>query len=374
MQEALGTHLDMNMAYHPQTDGQSERTIQTLEDMLRACVMDFGGSWDVHRSLVELSYNNSYHFSVRSTSFEALYGRKCRSPILSAKSYADKRRKPLEFSVGDHVLLKVSPWKGVIRFGKKGKLVPRYVGPFEITERIGLVAYILRLPQELNGVHDTFHVSNLKKCLADPTLHIPLDEIQVNGKLNFVEEPVEILEREFKKLKRSRIAIVKIMRRKLNPRENINRGVNNFTGRIKGMHVFVGNFTYVIDFMIVEDISSIIDPRLSQVVLGKPFLDISNMTHDPPEGVVREHTKSVYLRNEEDKRRGVEYVMSKMLGFYKECLELGPKYLTGIADEGEEITNKIACRKFFKKNEEEIFTDVGDGVRIYSDGVTSPAM
>ncbi|GJW98370.1 hypothetical protein Tco_0180178 [Tanacetum coccineum] len=153
-----------------------------------------------------------------------------------------------------------------------------------------------------------------------------------------------------------------IMRRKLNPREDANGGIRNFTGRIKGMHVFIGNFTYVIDFMIVEDISSILDPRLSQVVLGRPFIEISNMTHDPPEGVVRfirgtdevsykmphkieqydslsdlekKHTKSVYLRNEEDKRRGVEYVMSKILGFYKECLELGPEYLTGVDDKGE---------------------------------------
>ncbi|GJV91767.1 putative reverse transcriptase domain-containing protein [Tanacetum coccineum] len=127
------------------------------------------------------------------------------------KSYADKRRKPLNFSVGEHVLLKVSPWKGMVRFGKKGELAPRFVRPFEITERIGLVAYRLRLPEELNGVHDTFHVSNLKKCLADPTLQINLDEIQVDVTLNFVEEPVEILEREFKKLKRSRIAIVKVL-------------------------------------------------------------------------------------------------------------------------------------------------------------------
>ncbi|GJV42122.1 hypothetical protein Tco_1420562 [Tanacetum coccineum] len=126
------------------------------------------------------------------------------------KSYADKRRKPLEFSVGDYVLLKVSPWKGVVRFGKKGKLAPRFVGPFEIIEKVGPVAYRLDLPEELDGVHDTFHVSNLKKCLADPTLQVPLDEIQVDAKLNFMEEPVEILEREFKKLKRSRIAIVKV--------------------------------------------------------------------------------------------------------------------------------------------------------------------
>ncbi|GJW46498.1 putative reverse transcriptase domain-containing protein [Tanacetum coccineum] len=242
--EALGTRLDTSTAYHPQTDGQSERTIQTFEDMLRACVMDFGGIWDVHLPLVEFSYNNSYHSSVRCAPFKALYSRKCRSPILWAevgegqligpeivqettekvsqikdrlkaardrqKSYVDRRRKPLEFSVGDHVLLKVSPWKGVVRFRKKGKLPPRFVRPFEITERIGPVAYKLRLPEELNGVHETFHVSNLKKCLADLTLHVPLEEIQVDAKLNFVEEPVEILEREFKKLKRSRIPIVKV--------------------------------------------------------------------------------------------------------------------------------------------------------------------
>nr|GEX53156.1 putative reverse transcriptase domain-containing protein [Tanacetum cinerariifolium] len=126
------------------------------------------------------------------------------------KRYVDKRRKPLEFSVGDHVLLKVSSWKGVVRFGKKGKLAPRFVGPFEIIERIDPVAYRLRLPEELNGVHDTFYVSNLKKCLADPTLQMPLDEIKVDAKLNFGEEPVEILEKEFKKLKWGRSVIVKV--------------------------------------------------------------------------------------------------------------------------------------------------------------------
>ncbi|GJS01270.1 putative reverse transcriptase domain-containing protein [Tanacetum coccineum] len=211
IQEALGTRLDMSTAYHPQTDGQSECTIQTLEDMIKECILDFGVSWGVHLSLVEFLYNNSYHSSVRCVSFEALYGRKYRLPILWAKvregqligpklvqettekisqikdrlkatrdcqkSYADKRRKSLEFSVGEYVLLKVSPCKGVVRFRKKGKLAPKFVGPFEITERIGPVAYRLRLLKELNGVHDTFHVSNLKKCLADPILQIPLDEI-----------------------------------------------------------------------------------------------------------------------------------------------------------------------------------------------------
>ncbi|GKC28142.1 putative reverse transcriptase domain-containing protein [Tanacetum coccineum] len=126
------------------------------------------------------------------------------------KSYADNRRKPLGFEVGDRVMLKVSPWKGVIYFGKKGKFAPRYVGPFEILERIGLVAYRLRLPEELSGVHDTFHLSNLKKCLANASLHVPLDDIKVDKTLRFVEEPVEIMDREVKSLKRSKIALVKV--------------------------------------------------------------------------------------------------------------------------------------------------------------------
>ncbi|GJV64297.1 putative reverse transcriptase domain-containing protein [Tanacetum coccineum] len=226
------------------SDRDSRFTSRLWKTCLERASWISGGSWDVHLSLVEFSYNNSYHSSMRCAPFEALYGRKCRSPIMWAevgegqligpelvqettekisqikdrlkaardrqKSYADKRRKPLEFSVGDYVLLKVSPWKGVVRFGKKGKLAPRFVGPFEIIEKVGPVAYRLDLPEELNGVHDTFHVSNLKKCLADPTLQVPLDEIRVDVKLNFVEEPVEILEKEFKKLKRSRITIIKV--------------------------------------------------------------------------------------------------------------------------------------------------------------------
>ncbi|GKD55519.1 putative reverse transcriptase domain-containing protein [Tanacetum coccineum] len=157
----------MSTSYYPQTDGQSERTIQTLEDILRACVLDFKGSWDVHLSLVEFLYNNSYHSSMRCALFEALHGRKCHLPIMWAE-------------------------KGVVRFGKKGKLAPSFVGSFEIIEKVSPVAYRLDLPKELNGVHDTFHVSNLKKCLADPTLQVPLDEIRVDAKLNFVEEHVEI--------------------------------------------------------------------------------------------------------------------------------------------------------------------------------------
>ncbi|KAD4888768.1 hypothetical protein E3N88_20841 [Mikania micrantha] len=212
--------------------------------MLRACAIDFGGNWDNHLPLVEFSYNNSYHASIGMAPFEALYGRKCRSPIawneigesqiigpeliqettdkihlirdnlLAArsrqKSYADKRRKSLEFQVGDMVLLKVSPWKGVIRFGKKGKLAPRYVGPFKVLERIGKVAYKLDLPQELSNIHPTFHVSNLKKCLADDTIHVPLDDVRIDKLMNIIEKPVEIMDRHVKQLKRSRIPIVKV--------------------------------------------------------------------------------------------------------------------------------------------------------------------
>ncbi|GKA59084.1 putative reverse transcriptase domain-containing protein [Tanacetum coccineum] len=213
MQEALGTRLDMSTAYHPQTDGQSERTIQTLEDMLRACALDFGGSWDVHLLLVEFSYNNSYHSSMRCASFEALYGRKCRSPIMWAEVGEGHLIRPELVQETTEMISQIKDRlkaARVVRFGKKGKLALKFVGPFEIIESVGPVAYRLRLPKELNGVHDTFHVLNLKKCLADPTLQVTLDEIQVDAKLNFIEEHMEILEREFKKLKRSRIAIVKV--------------------------------------------------------------------------------------------------------------------------------------------------------------------
>nr|GEX24148.1 putative reverse transcriptase domain-containing protein [Tanacetum cinerariifolium] len=174
-----GTLLDMSTAYHTQTDGQSERTIQTLEDMLSACVLDFKGSWDIYLLLAEFSYNNSYHSSVRCVPFEALYGKKCRSLLcgqrLEMVQLIGLERKPLEFSVGDYVLLIVSLWKGVVRFGKKGKLAPRFVGPFKIIDKVDPVAYHLDFPKELNSVHDTFHMSKLKKCLADPTLQVPLD-------------------------------------------------------------------------------------------------------------------------------------------------------------------------------------------------------
>ncbi|GKC45401.1 putative reverse transcriptase domain-containing protein [Tanacetum coccineum] len=243
-QKALGTRLDMSTTYHPQTDGQSERTIQTLEDMLRACVIDFGNGWERHLPMIEFSYNNSYHANIKAAPFEALYGRKCRSPVCWAeigdaqltgpelihettekivqikqriqaardcqKSYADVRHNPLEFQVGDRVMLKVSPWKEVIHFGKRGKLNPRYIGPFKVLAKVGAVAYKLEIPQQLSRVHNTFHVSNLKKYLSDEPLAIQLDEIHIDDKLHFVEEPVEIMDREVKRLKQSRIPIMKV--------------------------------------------------------------------------------------------------------------------------------------------------------------------
>ncbi|KAA0036007.1 pol protein [Cucumis melo var. makuwa] len=203
LQLGLGTRLDFSTAFHPQTDGQTERLNQILEDMLRACVLEFSGSWDSHLHLMEFAYNNSYQATIGMAPFEALYGKCCRSPVCwgevgeqrmlgpelvqttnaaiqkirarmlttqsRQKSYADIRRKDLEFEVGDMVFLKVAPMKGVLRFAKKGKLSPRFVGPFEILERIGPVAYRLALPPSFAAVHDVFHISMLRKYVADPT-------------------------------------------------------------------------------------------------------------------------------------------------------------------------------------------------------------
>ncbi|GJY42239.1 putative reverse transcriptase domain-containing protein [Tanacetum coccineum] len=212
--------------------------------MLRAYVIDFGSSWDRQLPLVEFSYNNSYHASIKAAPHEALYERKCRSHVcwskvrdsqltslelirdttekivqiknrfLTArsrqKSYADRRAKRLEFEVGDMVLLKVSPWKGDVRFGKRGKLSLRYIRPFKILARVGPVAYTLELPEELKGIHSTFHVSNLKKCLAEGDIVVSMDEIQLDDKLHMIEELVEVVDREVKRLKQSRIPIVKV--------------------------------------------------------------------------------------------------------------------------------------------------------------------
>ncbi|GKB89624.1 putative reverse transcriptase domain-containing protein, partial [Tanacetum coccineum] len=192
-------HYEFQINYDrdPRDWRTSERTIQTLKDMLSACTIDFGKGWVNHFPLVVFSYNNSYHAIIKAAPFESLYSRKCHSPVCWAevgevqltgpelvqettkkiiqikqrmqvardrqKSYADLKRKPMEFQVGDKVMLKVSPWKGVVRFGKRGKLNPRYGRPFKVVEQVGSIAYKLELPKELSRVHNTFHVSNLKK-------------------------------------------------------------------------------------------------------------------------------------------------------------------------------------------------------------------
>ncbi|GKC29518.1 putative reverse transcriptase domain-containing protein [Tanacetum coccineum] len=209
----------MSTAYHPQIDGQSERTIQTLEDMLRACVLDFVKDWDKHLSLCRSPIYWAEVGDSQLTGLETIHETtqkivQIKSRIQAAcdhqKSYTDVRRKPLEFQVGDKVILKVSPWKGVIRFGKRGKLNPQYIGPFKILAKVRTVAYRLELPEQLSRVHSTFHVSNLKKCLSDETLAIPLDEIQIDDKFHFIEEPIKIIDREVKRLKQIRIPIVKL--------------------------------------------------------------------------------------------------------------------------------------------------------------------
>ncbi|XP_071924879.1 uncharacterized protein [Coffea arabica] len=243
-QETLGTKLKFSTAYHPQKDGQSERTIQTLEDMLRSCILEFGGKWSQYMTLVEFAYNNSYHASIQMAPYEALYGRKCRSSIhwnevgekeildptaipwleethekvklirerfqtaqSRQKSYADTRRKDLQFEVGDKVFLRVKPLKGGVVSKKGKKLKPSYVGPFEILKRIGKVAYQLRLPSSKAKVHNVFHVSMLKKYHPDPSHVLQLEEIEVDESLAYEEGPVKILEKEMKELRSKKIPL-----------------------------------------------------------------------------------------------------------------------------------------------------------------------
>ncbi|KAG8503406.1 hypothetical protein CXB51_001385 [Gossypium anomalum] len=224
LQEELGTRLDFSTAFHPQTDGQSKRVIQVLEDMLRGCIIDFRGSWEDYLPLAEFAYNNSYQASIQMAPYEALYGRRChteskvrliRDRLKEAsdrkKSYADLKRKEIEFAVGDMVFLKVSPWKKILRFGRKGKLSPRFIGPYRVDKRVGPVAYQLELPPELHRIHNVFHVSMLRRYRSDPTHVIPVAEIEVQSDLTFEEEPVQILDRDVKVLRRKSVPLVKML-------------------------------------------------------------------------------------------------------------------------------------------------------------------
>ncbi|GJW56631.1 putative reverse transcriptase domain-containing protein [Tanacetum coccineum] len=196
MESALGTQIDMSMAYHPQTDGQSDRTIQALEDMLRA----FG---DVQLTGPDIIHETTKKIVQIRQRLQAARDRQ--------RSYANIRRKPLEFQVGDRVKIKVTPRERCHPIQKRESITP--LVPWTMLrslKRVGPVAYTLELPEELSNVHSTFHVSNLKKCLSDESLIIPMKELRLDDKLNFVEEPMEIMDQEVKQLKRSRIAIVKV--------------------------------------------------------------------------------------------------------------------------------------------------------------------
>ena len=221
--------MRLSTTFHLQTDGQSERVIQILEDMLRACVLDFQGSWMEHLPLIEFAYNKSFQSSIGMAPYEGLYRRPCRSPMCwtesgeatligpelvaqsRQKSYADHRRRPLEFQVTDHVFLRVSPRKGVFRFGKKGKLAPRYIGPFEILQRVGEVAYQLALPSQLLGIHDVFHVSLLRKYERDVSHILDWQELKLQENMKYEERPRKILDVQERVLRNKVIHIVKVL-------------------------------------------------------------------------------------------------------------------------------------------------------------------
>jgi hypothetical protein len=244
LQESLGTQVIRSSAYHPQTDGQTERVNRILEDMLSACVLHYGKDWDKCLSLAEFSYNNGYQSSLKMAPFEALYGRRCRTPlnwsqagkreifgpdlVLKAeekvrvikknleaaqarqKSYHDSRRKPLQFNVGNHVYLKVSPTKGIQRFGIKGKLAPRYIGPYEVKESCGPVAYQLELPPHMSAVHNVFHVSQLRKYVRLPTEVLPEPDIEIELDLSYQEYPVKVLDQKVRSTRARSIQMYKV--------------------------------------------------------------------------------------------------------------------------------------------------------------------
>jgi hypothetical protein len=244
LHKSLGTKLLHSLAYHPQTSGQTERVNQILEDMLRSCVLEFPQKWDECLPLAEFSYNNSHQESIKMAPFEALYGRQCHTPLnwsepgeiwffrpdmvkemeekvqriihnlketqARQKSYADKRRQPLYFQVGDHVYLKVSPMKGVSRFCVKGKLAPWYIGLFPILEQCGPVAYRLQLPETLSAVHNVFHISQLKKCLRVLDQNIEVMDVTLEPYLTYSEHPIRILDQKDRVTRRRVLKFYKI--------------------------------------------------------------------------------------------------------------------------------------------------------------------
>lgn len=220
--------LHFKMTFHPQTDGQSEVNIQTMEDMLWICVLDFGGIFDMYLPLAEFSYINNYHTSIDRPPFEVLYGRKCHTSICEdevelirhvpgrlkivrrrKKSYVDRHRLNLEVHVKGIVLLKVSPQKDVIRFRKRGKVGPRYICPFRAITRVCKVVFRLELPEELNQVHNTFHISYLRKCLVDESTMVSLEDIQVDHRMNYMQKPILILDKKTKTLQNKVVDLVK---------------------------------------------------------------------------------------------------------------------------------------------------------------------
>ena len=244
-QKAMGTRLTMSTTFNPQIDGQIERTIQVLEDMLRACVLDHKGSWEEYLPLVEFAYNNSYQASIQMAPYEALYGRSCRSLIcwtevgespitgpglirdtsekvsfirqhlLTAqgrqKSYADVGRRPLEFEVGDHVFLKVMPKRGLVRFDKRGKLSSKFIEPFEILEKVGTIAYRLALPANMSGVHKVLHVSMLRRYTPDSAHVMDWGEIEIDTDGTFEEGPVCIMDSRDQVLRRKAVRLVRVL-------------------------------------------------------------------------------------------------------------------------------------------------------------------
>ncbi|KAF3614767.1 hypothetical protein FXO37_35816 [Capsicum annuum] len=225
------SRLSRDSVTHVKDNGQAERTIKSLEVMLRACAIDFRDSWDDHLPLIEFSYNNSYHSSIKMDLFKALYGRRCRSPV-------DMRRKDLEFEISDYVYLKIYPIKGVKRFGKKEKLSPRYIDPFKILSHFGKVAYELELPSYLASVHPVFHVS-LLKSIGDLEVIVLIQSVDIQNSLSYEEIPVKILNYQTRRLRNKEVPLFKVLWR--------NQSIEGFTWeakvdmRAKYPHLFPAN-------------------------------------------------------------------------------------------------------------------------------------